>query len=73
MFDFRASIDIGVPQMITHFARFEMEIHIGSVEEEKESKIVILFCSNPTHLYEDPETFDNVNLGNLELPNKKTY
>ena len=69
LFDSRASIDVGVPQMITHFARFGMEIHTGSVEEEKESKTVILFCSKPAHLYEDPETFDNVNLGNLELPN----
>ena len=54
LFDSRASIDVGVPQMITHFARFGMEIHTGSVEEEKESKTVILFCSKPAHLYEDP-------------------
>ena len=55
LFDSCASIDVGVPQMMTRFARFGMKIHSGIVEEEKESRTVILFCSKPTHLYEDLE------------------
>ena len=62
LFDTRESIDVGVPEMITHFARFGMEVHTGNVQEEKESKTVILFCSKSPHLYDDSVTYDNMSI-----------
>ena len=64
-FTSRESVVEGVPLMIAHFARFGMEIHAGNTT--KMSKSEILFVSAPTSMYEDPVTFDNTDLSNVEL------
>eukprot|EP00111_Clytia_hemisphaerica_P010724 TCONS_00031328-protein len=43
-----------------------MEVHSGPPD----SKSVVLFCSKPPCLYEDPSTFDQVDLSNIEFGNR---
>eukprot|EP00111_Clytia_hemisphaerica_P013905 TCONS_00040925-protein len=51
---------------MTHFQRFWMEVHSGPPD----SKSVVLFCCKPPCLYEDPSTFDQVDLSNIEFGNR---
>ena len=67
LFESRASLDEGVPQLIVHFARFGMEVHTGNTIHEKKSKSEILFCPKSLQLYHDPETYDNANVHPVDL------
>ena len=67
LFESRSSTEAGVPQLMDHFARWGMEVHSGNTQHEKKSKTEILFCCKPPHLYEDPDTYDNTDLSNIEL------
>ena len=71
LFDSRASLEYGAPLLITHFARFGMEVHSGTKvirQKRSKSKTEILFCSKPLHLYTDPDTYDNTDLSDIVLP-----
>ena len=61
IFESRNDANIGIPLCIKHFERFGMEVHSGPPD----SKSVVLFCSKPPSLYNDPVTFDNVDLSNF--------
>ena len=63
----RQSVDQDVPLLINHFSRWGMEVHTGDLNKDKNSKTEMLFCSKPPHMYEDPDTYDNANIGNINL------
>lgn len=65
LFDSREDITKGVSSIISHFARFGMEVHAGKIEPKEDSKSVILFCSKPTSMYENPDNYDNVDLSDV--------
>lgn len=67
LFESRESLDVGVPQLIEHFARFGMEVHTGNTLLDKKSKSEILFCPKPLQLYHDPETHDNADVSPVDL------
>ena len=46
---------------MNHFQCFGMEVHSGPPD----SKSVLLFCSKPPCMYNDPSTFDNADLSNI--------
>ena len=69
LFTSRRSVEKDVPLLYNHFARFGMEVHKGNVPTEKKSKTEILFCAKPLHMYNNPETYDDANLSNVELGN----
>ena len=71
LFEDRVETDFGAPHLINHFDRFGMEVHRGDRRKpDKESKSVMLFCSKPLHMYENPETFDDTDLSDIELGNQ---
>ena len=43
----------GVDSIMSHFARFGMEVHSGKIEPREDSKSVILFVSKPPSMYKD--------------------
>ena len=53
--------------MIAHFAKFGLEIHVGTRTPEKDSKSEILFVSAPSKMYNDPMTYDGCDLSDVEL------
>ena len=63
VFDSRNDANHGIPLCMEHFERFGMEVHSGPPD----SKSVVLFYSKPQCLYEDPTTFDNVDLSNFVI------
>ena len=63
IFDTREDASQGIPLCMNHFQRFGMEVHSGPPD----SKSVVLFCSKPPCLYEDPSTFDHVDLSNIKF------
>ena len=65
IFDSRTDCETGIPLCINHFARFGMEVHSGPIEPKETSKSVVLFCSKPPSMYDDPITFDNANLSDI--------
>ena len=65
LFVSRDDVVESTPVMIGHFARFGMDIHVGS--EGNDSKSVVLFAAAPSHVYEDPDTYDGQDLSNIEL------
>ena len=67
LFTSRDGLKEATPLMIEHFARFGMDIHVGS--RSKSSKSEALFVAAPEHLYADPETYDGQDLSNIELEN----
>ena len=56
-----------VPKVNEHFARFGMEVHEGIVG--KDSKSEILFVAAPECMYDDAESFDGVDLSDVDLGN----
>ena len=67
LFDSRNSLVDGVHNIISHFARFGMEVHSGNIQLKDDSKSEILFCPKPSCMYTDPDTFDNADLSNVSL------
>ena len=67
IFDSRQSLVAGIPCIITHFARFGMEVHSGNYHVEKPSKSEALFCSKSRSMYTEPDTYDNADLSNIDL------
>ena len=65
IFDSRESTKHGTVSIITHFERFGMEVHTGLRSPRGESKTEILFCSKPLFLYDDPDTFDDIDLTDM--------
>ena len=61
VFDTREDVSEGIPLCMIHFQRFGMEVHSGPPD----SKSVVLFCSKPLCMYEDPLTFDNADISNI--------
>jgi len=51
--------------LIAHFARFGLSIHVGT--DEKASKTEILFVAAPPSTYIDPNSYDNIDLSNIDL------
>ena len=65
LFTSRQSLEESTPQMISHFEKFGLQIHVG--KPGKDSKTEILFVSAPAHTYSDPDTFDNCDFSNVQL------
>ena len=47
-----------------------MEVHSGPIEPRNASKSVVLFCSKPPSMYNDPTSFDDTNLSNIIVENR---
>ena len=62
LFNSRDYLTKGVCSIVSHFARFGMEVHSGKIEPKEDSKSEILFCSKPKFLYEKPDTYDDTDL-----------
>ena len=71
LFPCRESLELYLPLMIAHFAKFGLEIHIGTRTPEKDSKSEILFVSAPSKMYSDPATYDGRDLSDVELGDGK--
>ena len=67
LFISRENLEDTTPRMIEHFARFGMDIHVGS--EGKPSKTEVLFVAAPEKLYDEPEVYDGRDLTNVVLGN----
>ena len=67
VFGSRSDCVTGIPLCMKHFARFGMEVHSGPIEPRESSKSVVLFCSKPSSMYEDPSTFDNTDLSEISF------
>ena len=67
VFGSRSDCVTGIPLCMKHFARFGMEVHSGPIEPRESSKSVVLFCSKPSSMYEDPSTFDNTDLSDISF------
>ena len=65
LFTSRESLQSSTPAMIAHFNRFGMSIHVGT--KDKQSKSEALFVAAPPTTYADPDTYDGVDLSNIEL------
>ena len=65
LFTSRTEVVELTPHMVKHFARFGMDIHVGT--ERKASKSEVLFVAAPSHTYIEPETFDGQDLSTIEL------
>ena len=50
---------------MTHFARFGMEVHTGKIEQRRELKTEILFCSKSCSMYNYPDSCDNADLSDI--------
>ena len=67
-FDSRQSAVKYCPLLVSHFKQYGMEIHTGDERDpKKKSKTEILFVSAPSSSYKDPGTYDNVDLGVIQL------
>ena len=71
LFPTRQELDDGVPKVMAHFAKWEMEVHYGSraTNPIKESKTEILFVAKSAKLYKNPLTFDGADLSDVKLGN----
>ena len=69
LFPTRHDLEDGVPKIMSHFAKWGMEVHSGSraTSPVKESKTEILFVAKPSSLYADPQTFDGADLSDISL------
>ena len=65
LFVSRASLVTSTPDMIKHFARFGMSVHVGRGEQKSKSEA--LFVSAPLHCYDNPETYDGADLSDILL------
>jgi hypothetical protein len=78
----RGDVVVQTPRVMTHFSRWGMEIHAGTLDPLvhsglleptalppiKGSKSEVLFCAKPLHMYTDPATYDGVDLSPILLP-----
>ena len=69
VFDSRIDLVAETPVVIRHFGRFGMEIHQGNRITKKESKSEALFVAKPRALYENPDTYDDADLSDIDLGN----
>ena len=69
VFDSRKDLITETPIVIRHFGRFGMEIHQGNRITKKDSKSEALFVAKPLALYENPDTYDNADLSDIDLGN----
>ena len=69
LFPICQDLEDGVPKVMSHFAKWGMEVHLGSraTNPVKESKTEILFVAKPASLYADPLTFDGADLSDINL------
>ena len=69
LFPTRQDLEDGVPKVISHFAKWGMEVHSGSrdINPVKESKTKIIFVAKPASLYADSLTFDGADLSDINL------
>ena len=69
LFPTRQDLEDGEPKIMSHFAKWGMEVHSGSRASNpvKESKTEILFVAKPASLYTDPLTFDGADLSDINL------
>ena len=65
LFDNCEDLTNGVNSIVTHFARFRMEVHTGKIESRGESKTEILFCSKPCSKYNNYDSYDNADLSDI--------
>ena len=65
IFGSREDTASGIAESMSHFARFGMEVHSGPVEPREDSKSVVLFCPKPSSMYENPETYDSLDLSDI--------
>ena len=70
IFDCRIDCETRTPLCMNHFARYGMEVHSGPIEPRDSSKSVVLFCSKPSTLYNDPVTFDNTDLSDIVVEDR---
>ena len=70
VFDSREDCETGIPLCMNHFGRYGMEVHSAPIEPREDSKSVVLFCSKPPSLYNDPITFDDTNLSDIIIGNR---
>ena len=74
LFDSRFTTDKYSPLLVNHFAEYGMEVHVGDDRfPEKIPKTIVLFVAAHPSCYNDPTTFDNANLGRIELGNGKYF
>ena len=66
LFTTRTSAKFFIPLLLNHFARFGLEVHVGT--GEKPSKSEVLFVAAPDSVYNDPSSFDGCDLSNIILP-----
>ena len=52
------------PLIINHFARWGLEVHVGT--KEKEQKSEILFCAKDPRCYVDPADYDGNDLSPIK-------
>ena len=59
---------------VQHFAAYGMEVHVGDDRTpDKIPKTVELFVAAHPSTYEDSATYDNANLGRIELGNGRFF
>ena len=74
LFDSRFSTVKYSPLLVKHFAEYGMEVHVGDDRmPDKIPKTLVLFVAAHPSCYEDPTTFDNADLGRIELGNGKYF
>ena len=54
------------PKLIAHFQRWGLEVHVGT--GTKGSKSEVLFCAKPPRCYDDPSTYDETDLSDIQMP-----
>ena len=67
IFSSREETVSGITEIMSLFNRFGMEVHSGPVEPRDESKSVVLFCPKPPSMYENPETYDSIDLSDIVI------
>lgn len=59
-FESREDCERITPQIVKHFTRWGLEVHVGA--ENRSSKSEILFCAKDPRCYTNPRTYDDTNL-----------
>ena len=67
LFSSRSSLANDTPCLMKHCADWGMEVHAGDRNAGTASKTEVLFVAAPGTLYEDPATWDNTDLSDIEL------
>ena len=55
----------GANSIVTHVARFGMEVHTGKIEPLAELKTEILFCLKLCSMYKNPDSYNNADLPDI--------